>query len=72
MEEFEKRLTQRLLDHIEIVGRQSARIREDSYTIDYARREIRLLKKEINKQEKWIQKLEFKNRLLGVSKEIKN
>jgi len=31
-----------------------------------------LLKKEINKQEKWIQKLEFKNRLLGVSKEIKN
>ena len=72
MEDFEKRLAQRLLDHIEIVGRQSARIREDSYTIDYARREIRLLKKEINKQEKWIQKLEFKNRLLGVSKEIKN
>ena len=55
MEDFEKRLAQRLLDHIEIVGRQSARIREDSYTIDYARREIRLLKKEIKKQNKKIE-----------------
>tara|TARA_R110000823_G_scaffold203427_3_gene334496 strand:+ start:1666 stop:1884 length:219 start_codon:yes stop_codon:yes gene_type:complete len=72
MEELEKRLADSLLFHIDTVRKQHTRIRDDSYAIDYLRREIRSLKKEINKQEKWIQKLEFKNRLLGVSKEIKN
>ena len=60
MEELEKRLADSLLFHIDTVRKQHTRIRDDSYAIDFLRRE------------KWIQKLEFKNRLLGVSKEIKN
>ena len=55
MEDLERRLADCLLWHMDTLKKQHIRIREDSYTIDYARREIRSLKKEIKKQNKKIE-----------------
>ena len=50
MEELEKKLSNALVDHLDLVSRQGTRIRELHYNIDFFKSQNRQLKKVNNKQ----------------------